>query len=195
MFPPPFFFWIHFMSIFSKLSDKSLTYLVKAEICLEHYRASMSAQFEPEWMHPAYEILQKFIQGSLPVEKMNLVKEIIASHECEDGRTVTVQPGVPASGKRVMHDGWKIGSSTWVFMGRKDYAKRLNDDWILVSRKIPDKIFSLNFESDLPNEVWIAYHRRRQMGFSPMDNFIGPTPYLDDLYSEFDKMGLVIEKD
>ena len=94
-----------------------------------------------------------------------------------------------------MHDGWKIGSSTWVFMGRKDHAKRLNDDWILVSRKIPDKIFSLNFDADLPNEVWIAYHRRRQMGFSPMDNFIGPTPYLDDLYSEFDKMGLVIEKD
>lgn len=182
------------MSILSKLSDKSLTYQSKASICLEHYLESKSEQFEPDWMHPAYEILQKFVQVDLPVEKLKLVKEIIASHECEDGMAVAVQPGVPASGRRIIHDGWKIGSSTWVFMGRKQNAKMLNEDWILVGRKIPDEIFSLNFDSGLPNKIWIAYHRRKQMGMSPMDNFIGPTPYLDDLYSEFDRMGLVINK-
>jgi len=182
------------MSLHEKLSDKSLFYKSKAKICLDHYDESKSIQFEPNWIHPAYEILQKFYQDELPAEKFPLVKEIIVSHECVDGLAVSAQPGVPSSGRRIIHDGWKIGSSTWVFMGRKEYAKPLNDDWVLVRRKIPDQIFLSNFDPDLPNRIWIAYHRHNQMGMTPMTNFIGPTPYLDDLLSEFETMGVLINQ-
>ena len=77
------------MSLHEKLSDKSLFYKSKAKICLDHYDESKSIQFEPNWIHPAYEILQKFYQDELPAEKFPLVKEIIVSHECVDGLAVS----------------------------------------------------------------------------------------------------------
>ncbi|NCA13965.1 MAG: hypothetical protein EBS89_07500 [Proteobacteria bacterium] len=182
------------MAISKALSRDSLSLEDKARICLEHYEASKNPSLEPAWVHPAYDVLRKFLEGESGDEQTRLVRDVIASHECEDGKPVTAQPGVPGAGRRVIHDGWKIGSSTWVFMGRRDGAISLNDDWILVGRDIPADIFRANFDPALPSKVWIAYHRTIKMGLQPMQNFIGPTPYLEQVYSEFARMGIAISK-
>jgi hypothetical protein len=50
----------------------------------------------------------------------------------------------------------------------------LIDDWIAVRRKIPESIFKM-FNQDLPDETWIAYNRKQQMGTTTTTaNCIGP---------------------
>ena len=178
------------MTIGKALSIDSLSLEDKARMCLEHYEASKSPSLEPAWVHPAYDVLRKFLEGESGDEQARLVRDVIASHECEDGKPVTAQPGVPGAGRRVMHDGWKIGSSTWVYMGRREGARRLNDEWVLVGRAIPDDIFRANFDPDLPETVWIAYNRAIRMGLHPMENHVGPTPYVEQIYSELARMGI-----
>lgn len=149
----------------------------KVSVILSHYASrKINGPLEPEWIHVAYELLQKFADDKASKNDYVLIKDLIASHEISDGSDVWSIPGIPSSPKRIIHDCWKVGSPTWVFMGRNNpnSAFFLIDDWIAVRRKIPESIFKM-FNQDLPDETWIAYNRKQQMGTTTTTaNCIGP---------------------
>lgn len=148
----------------------------KAQHCWEFYISrKLTNDMEPTWTHLAYQAVKEYLDGD--VQNKEFVAEIVHSHELADGSTVSSFPGIPNSPRRVIHEGWKVGTPTWVFMGRyaTEASIRINDKWIAVKRKIPDVIFKENFDPSLPTEVWIAYNINEQMGTTASTaNCIGP---------------------
>lgn len=148
----------------------------KAGHCWEFYISrKLKNDMEPNWTHLAYQAIKEYFDGDM--QKKDFVAEIVHSHELADGSTVSSFPGIPNSPRRVLHDGWKIGTPTWVFMGRNEHGAvtRINEKWVAVKRTIPDQIFKENFSNDLPRDVWIAYNIDKQMGTTASTaNCIGP---------------------
>lgn len=158
-----------------------------ARIWSSYESRKLQSNLEPQWTHPAYEILRQFSLDPVAVAKdsLSLVKELIQSHELADGFEVAAFPNIPKSPVRVMHDGWKIGTPTWVFMGRSEnqHARALGHDWVAVAREVPEAL-AKNFDPRLPRLVWIAYSIKEPMGMTAKTaNCVGPALYFEELVS------------
>lgn len=158
-----------------------------ARIWANYVSRKLHSNLEPEWTHPAYELLRQFSvdPALVPQDNIRLIKEMMASFEMPDGFEVSSFPNVPKSPVRIMHDGWKIGTPTWVFMGRSEnqHARALGHDWVAVAREVPEDL-AKNFDPRLPRLVWIAYNTKEPMGLTAIsNNCIGPAIYFDELVS------------
>lgn len=165
----------------------------KARIVCEHYESRvLDNELEPRWMHPAYECVQRLYDGNATEDEKQMALEIISSHSLKDGYSVSAFPGMPGSPMRIIHDGWKSGTPTWIFMGRSfpDAAKDIGNGWVAVQRSLPPEFYRLIDASAAPPTLWIAYHLDQQMGMSALTaNCIGPAMSLPELIEAVDLFG------
>lgn len=173
---------VNFMLRDSLLSCKSMK--EKAYLVWDHYKSrKLNSSFEPIWTHAGYELVQKFLDDKLPEKSLNYFKDVMATHELPDGFEVSSFPNVPSSPIRIVHDCWKIGTPTWIFMGRNfpGAIQQVAPEWIAVQRKLPENLTHL-FDPAIPKNVWMAYNLKDQMGLGAATaNCIGPALYLEDL--------------
>lgn len=169
----------------------------RAFLVNDFYQLSrLDSSLEPLWIHGAYEIVKNYINDTLKKEQIKLFYEIVNSHELPDGFEVPSIPNVPSSPVRVMHEGWKIGSPTWVFMGRNKpgCSQSISKDWVAVQRTVPENMWK-NFDPDIPKTVWIAYNINKQMyNLENLENSttdcIGPAFDFDELVKAVKKQEL-----
>lgn len=135
-----------------------------------HYLSRRRADdYEPHWVHPAYEMMQHY--NDLSTYDQQEADEIIESHDHPDGACIVVLPGL----SRIVHDGWLLGTPTWVFMGRNLSGSPIerHGDWIILGRPIPHEL-----RTHVTPKIafaWIAYHMDRPMGFTCLTaECIGP---------------------
>jgi len=156
----------------------------KAAIVWNHYESrKLNSSLEPNWIHVAYEEVKKFIDGDKDADEQ-FVQEIVHSHALRDGISVSAFPGVPSSPMRIIHDGWKSGTPTWIFMGRSfpEAVQDIGNGWVAVSRSLPPEVYKLIDPKTAPATLWIAYHRDLQMGLSALTaNCVGPAMSFDEL--------------
>lgn len=165
----------------------------KAKRVWEHYlERRLPNNMEPAWTHMAYELIQRYANDPASVTDKDLlmVKDTIYSHEMPDGTEVASFPNVPQSPVRIMHEGWKIGTPTWVFMGRNHETGKvlsLGQGWISVLRHVPEELH-YHFDSAMPKDAWIAYNLKDQMGMSALTaNCVGPELYFHDLITSLER--------
>lgn len=159
----------------------------KCKLIWQHYEnRKLTNSFEPNWIHAGYELVYKYLQGEkLDSKSMQLVQEIVNSHSLEDGFSVPAFPEKPSGPMRIIHDGWKAGTPSWVFMGRSltpESVVPLKNDWIAVQRTLPSSVYELIDSDQAPPTLWIAYNLNNQMGLTGT-NVIGPAIYFDELIS------------
>ena len=162
----------------------------KAEMVWNHYlQRKLQTDLEPEWTHPAYDILDNYLKNQVKKEDIRKIVDVIKTHEIPDGWEVKSLPNKPQAGTRIIHDGWKVGSPTWVFMGRNlhpDATHYLGHDWVATCREVPPDIYEL-FDPSIPNLVWIAYHRKLPMELSSQKNCVGPAIFYDTFIEALEK--------
>src|SRR5258708_7642066 len=132
----------------------------KALVVWQHYeRSKLRTEFEPKWIHAAYEVVREFLDGRL---RWDEAAEFVSSHALADG--------FQDRAGRVVHDGWKVGTSTWVFMGRAapGAATALGGGWVAVRRTVPGGLAVRNEVRPGWRACWIAYHLEQQMGFTAL---------------------------
>ena len=180
--------WEHYLS--RKLPPPKAT----QEIDLDGVEGSythITGSLEPNWIHYGYELLKKALDGEKQSKKdFSLVDQIIESHSFKDGHLVPAFPGQPQSPLRVIHDGWKAGTPTWIFMGRAltaDSAVHLGGGWVAVQRTLPEDFYKDLDQDAAPATLWMAYHMDKQMGMTALtSNVIGPAVSFDDLWAAVD---------
>lgn len=169
----------------SEAVNAAVTLKEKAIVVWQHYESrKLQSELEPKWIHAGYEIVFKYINGSVTPEEKQFVQEIVSSHSLKDGYSVAAFPGTPSGPMRIIHDGWKSGTPTWIFMGRAEpgAAKMIGDGWVAVQRSLPAAFYQLMDQKAAPPTLWIAYHLEKQMGVSAMtSNCIGPATSYDEL--------------
>ncbi len=135
-------------------------------------------EFEPPWVHGGYELVKHFLDGNIDKDDREAAVGVIESHDLHDGQVVSSF----GFGGRVMHDGWKVGTPTWIFMGRKFcQPEQIANGWIMISRKLPDEIAHMVHQPK-GTRAWMAYHPKCQMGHSAMtSNCIGPSHTSDEV--------------
>lgn len=162
----------------------------KAFHIMDFYKSRrIQSSLEPIWIHRAYELVQQYLDDKLEKDNLRNLYEIVNSHCMEDGTEVPSFPNRPSSPARIMHEGWKIGTPTWIFMGRNEYgaARDLNKGWVAVKRTVPQKFQKL-FDPDIPLDIWFAYNLNDQMGIgAETANSIGPSLDFDELCHEIDR--------
>lgn len=174
------------MSLAQRIKDAK-TLEQKAQVVWDHYESRrLQGPLEPHWIHEAYKPIQTILTGRrVRGEDRDYVREIVHSHGLPDGYTVQAFPGMPGSPVRVIHDGWKVGTPTWIFMGRNltpDAVKYLGEGWVAVKRTAPPEIFRKLAHGDMPDTLWIAYQLDQPMGGSALTaNCIGPCFDLEDV--------------
>ena len=123
------------------------------------------SELEPHWLHPFHEAVRQIAAG-IPVEGFE--DEVIIDMATKIGtRNVPFTDGVCPP--RVLDDGWKQGTATWVFLGRQTspFRKRIKD-LVVIARPLPDGRL-----------VYIAYHLTEPMGMTAMtSNVVGPSENL-----------------
>jgi len=165
----------------------------KSKIIWQHYeKRKLDSNLEPNWTHAAYDLVLRYNENpsALKNEESSVLKELIYSHEMLDGTEVQSFPHIPRSPVRIMHDGWKIGTPTWIFMGRSlnfNLIRSLGNDWIAVGREVPADLCHL-FDPTMPKIAWIAYNINDQMGLNAQTaNCIGPALYFNELIEALEK--------
>lgn len=148
---------------------------------------------EPKWIHAGYELVYKYLHDEILDSKSEqFIHEIVKSHSLKDGFAVPAFPEKPSGPMRIIHDGWKAGTPSWVFMGRSltpESVVPLRDGWIAVQRTLPTSIYELIDSENAPPTLWIAYNVENQMGMTGM-NVIGPAIYFDQLVSVLEENGI-----
>lgn len=157
----------------------------------EIYLSRKLNQYEPEWTHYAYELVFKHINNqNLSQKDLHLIQQIIKSHSLPDGYSVPAIVGKPNGDFRIIHDGWKAGTPTWIFMGRKqDTVFPLKNDWIAVKRTLPTHLYDLLNKELAPDTLWLAYHLKKQMKFESDESCIGPAISYEQLINEMNRLG------
>ena len=172
----------------SEFVDSCKSIKGKAALIYDFYKSRrLQSSLEPMWIHEAYDIVKKYLNDEIQKEEMPTLYDIIKSHSLPDGTEVSMNPNMPRSGIRIMHEGWKIGTPTWIFMGRSlpDAIKVIGSKWIAVKREVPTEYMKL-FDPELPNVIWFAYHLDKMMGIKEQ-NCIGPSLDYDALVEEIEK--------
>lgn len=161
-----------------------LSSLDKCNYIWDHYsNRKRNDEFEPSWILKPYAILKKYIDEpkSLNEKELFILNEMFKSHAQQDGTEVPVKTGFPNEGSRIMHDCWKAGSFTWIFMARKhsNDISFFENEYVFVSRKLPDQLYDL-IDKDIfaPQTLFAAYHI-----FDESKN-LGPAVSYDDLRQE-----------
>jgi hypothetical protein len=155
----------------------------KSQIIWDHYLSrQLKTDLEPNWIHSGYDLIRRVALGEETTKSEGtLLIKLIQSHSTSDGEEVASLSGRPKSVVRIMHDGWKAGSPTWIFMGRSaENVQSLGEDWVAVKRTLPDHIYNLIDQDIAPPTLWLAYNLNLQMGFDNK-NVIGPAISLEQL--------------
>lgn len=160
----------------------------KARLMWEHYVSRQRTDnLEPKWIHPAYKLAREMAEGRrLDPNDITMFRQMIGSHELEDGTIVPSSNDMPTG---VMHDGWRVGTTSWVFMGRKKAANIAGEtgeksSWVLVGRTIPKTI-----QSDFGDSIYIAYNLNCPVGMGPTDwkaNVVGPAASVQEVIGQLE---------
>lgn len=166
-----------------------LSALDKCECMWNHYLdRKRDDEYEPSWVLKPYLILRKYMDDSKSLDEKEffILNEMLKSHAQPDGTEVPVKTGFPNEGSRIMHDCWKAGSFTWLFMGRK-YSNDIsivNNDNVIISRKLPDSMYDLIDKSVFaPQTLFASYN------IADESKNLGPAVSLDDLIEEINLKG------
>jgi len=186
------------MSELSERVSKEPSFRLKAKIVWEHYlsrripdREPGVFTLEPNWIHAGYEVVKRFAEwdgvGKYPHEdEEHLVIEICQSHGLADGFSVPAFPGVPGGPQRIIHDGWKSGTPSWIFMGRAltpESVVHLGAGWVACQRTVPDELYKQMDQKAAPATLWMAYNVDTQMGLTALtSNVIGPAVSFNQLW-------------
>jgi hypothetical protein len=159
---------------------KNLTFDQSCDILWEHYlsRKIPNNEYEPSWTHNPYDLVRMHLdRKELSRKDYFLIEETIKSHTQKDGMEVPVRSGFPNEGTRIMHDCWKAGSFTWIFMGRS-FCQNItrHKDFVVVERKLPDEIYRLINQEFAPQSLYAAYKLEEV-------STIGPAISLDQLFT------------
>jgi hypothetical protein len=175
--------------LYEKLSSSN-SIKEKAFFIMEHYNSRrLNSSLEPIWIHKAYEYVQQYLDDKLDQSLSKPFYEVVNSHCLKDGTEVPSFPNKPSSPVRIMHEGWKIGTPTWIFMGRNESGAvtELPNGWVVVKRVVPTSFQKL-FDPDIPLQIYFAYNINDQMGLgADTANSIGPSLDFDELCLEIEK--------
>lgn len=147
------------MSIVQELTDAK-KFSVKARIIWDWYQSRRASdEWEPNWIHPAYEWARKVVNGEkLTNDERRWAHQVVGSHRTPDHTVVET-----IFGQRTIHDGVSVGTTSWIFLGRNDATPEEHGGWVVISRSYKGWT------------AWMAYHRDLQMGLSAMTGQeIGP---------------------
>jgi hypothetical protein len=199
--------------LYEKMSAAN-TFQEKAQVVWDHYLSRKLPipepgvfSLEPNWVHSGYELVDRYLkQENLDANDQQLLQQIIESHSLKDGFEVSAFPGQPASPIRIIHDGWKAGTPTWIFMGRSFKSEvvlkneevelshrrynehsvvHLGGGWIAVHRTIPEELYKKMDKEAAPRTLWMAYNENEQMGVTALtSNVIGPATSFNQLWEE-----------
>jgi hypothetical protein len=143
--------------------------------------------FEPSWVLKPYSLVKSFLDlngktdGVFSENDYFVLNETIKSHLQKDGSEVPIKTGFPNEGSRIMHDCWKAGSFSWVFMGRQtthdifDYK-----GFTVLSRTLPDHLYDLLDKDFAPQTLFACYNMLDE------SKNIGPAVCVDDLLQELE---------
>jgi hypothetical protein len=161
--------------------------LDKCQVIWDHYlERKLSSGLEPNWVHVGYELVYRALnKEKLSSDQQHLVQEILYTHALKDGTFVPAFSGRPNSPSRLIHDGWKAGTPSWIFMGRNinsNSVKYLGNDWVVVQRTLPEDYYQFLDAEKAPPTLWMAYNLQDKMGLNAStNNVIGPAIYLDQI--------------
>lgn len=158
----------------------NLDFSEKCSLIWQHYVSrKLDNELEPIWIHHPYELVKNYIDlNNLSQEQLFLLGEVIKSHTQKDGVEVPLKRGFPNENLRIMHDYWKAGSFTWIFMGRAlcEGIEKQNG-WIILSRTLPNELYRLLDSSLAPPTLFCAYRLDSQ-------DTIGPAIYRENVLKE-----------
>ena len=167
---------------------------LKAEaiVVWEKYESrKLESALEPTWTHAGYSLIKDFIDDKINEDDMGIVLEILGSHALPDGSGVSAFPNMPNGPKRIVHDGWKAGTATWIFMGRSlepNSVKYLGERWVAVQRTLPPEMYKLIDPNAAPPTLWMAYHLDKPMGMTAMtSNVVGPAIHFEELITTIEE--------
>jgi len=89
-------------------------------------------------------------------------------------------------GKHVQHDGFLVGTTSWIFAGRATATPFEFRGWTIISRELSDAVKALERANGLgrgqPTTFWMAYNARDAVGLSGMTGGeIGPCLGIDEV--------------
>lgn len=152
----------------------------------DHYLSrKREDEYEPNWILEPYSLVKKFLDNQQDLDSIFeekdyfVLNETIKSHLQKDGTEVPIRTGFPNEGTRIMHDCWKAGSFTWLFMGRRETKDIFfKNNFVVFSRTLPDEFYDLLDKDFAPQTLFAAYNK-----LDSAKN-IGPAICLDDLLQE-----------
>lgn len=172
------------ISLQEKISSKE-TFKEQVEVIKDFYISrKMDSPLEPDWIHLSYNLAFRYLDGEyLTDEEILELNSIVESHSLSDGFSVPSFPGFPYLPERIMHEGWKAGTASWVFMGRNvQNTHILKGRWVAVSRTLPSDLYSLLDQDEISDTLWCSYHLDKPFGANhSSENCIGPTLFYEDL--------------
>lgn len=137
-----------------------------------------SDRYEPEWVAMFFEDLL----GNNKVDD-----DVRSYHQTYK----TPQVVTRLSGDRwVQEDGFLVGTTSWIFMGRKFCNPIEHRGWIIINRTLSGAAFELDKSiSDKPlGTFFMAYSPRHQVGMSALSgNEIGPCRTLEEVKAIIDE--------
>lgn len=149
------------------MSDKS----AKAKKLWEFYQSRQRTdECEPTWVLWPYSMMRDY--GGLVAEDKGNADTMIGNLSISDGTVQEAFPGLPGSPLRIIHEGCKIGTPSWVFMGRNlaDSVVERKGDLVICGRKVPRQ-----YRHSGHAAAWIAYSLNEPMGSTALtSNVFGP---------------------
>lgn len=147
------------------------------------------AKYEPDWIHPGEEDFALYVQGKVTDKEM-----LACIEERLDGLKGWQRPSFfmhPLFGPRIVHEAFKVGSPSWVFLGRNLPSTRLEmfgDEHVICGRATPDEVRLVARKHGLEvlvDQTWIGYSKTDRMGDTAMTaNVYGPCNSLAELIAD-----------
>lgn len=164
------------------------TPLEKCSFLWDHYVSRQRQdEFEPSWVLKPYLLIKRFLDlegnadAAFSEEDYFMLNETIKSHLQKDSTEVPIRTGFPNEASRIMHDCWKAGSFSWLFMGRletKDVFE--HKGFVVISRTLPDHLYDLLDKDFAPQTLFAAYNKTDD------SKNVGPAICIDDLIEELE---------
>lgn len=144
----------------------------KAKTCVAFYeKRKGQPHFEPEWVHPLFAAAYAVLGGHGTSEDRHLVKEAYAAIRTPNGQ----YDFFPF--RRTLEEGFKVGTTSWVFLGRHRITPVEHRGWVICWRTYGG--FT----------AYMAYHRQRPMGMSALTgDEIGPCRSLEETKGVIDQV-------